>query len=95
MGTDPSQRYLLLSYGGEIISIPPDIASATVGNPFTSLSAAQRPGHVQVSQPLEVVYSMVPLNDSVQSIPLYVIRFSTPIYDAQGVFQGMLILSLT
>ena len=44
MGTDPSQRYLLLSYGGEIISIPPDIASATVGNPFTSLSAAQRPG---------------------------------------------------
>lgn len=94
MGTDPSQRYLLLSYGGEIISIPPDIASATVGNPFTSLSAAQRPGHVQISQPLEVVYSMVPLNDSVQSIPLYVIRFSTPIYDAQGVFQGMLILSL-
>ena len=94
MGTDPSQRYLLLSYGGEIISIPPDIASATVGNPFTSLSAAQRPGHVQVSQPLEVVYSMVPLNASVQSIPLYVIRFSTPIYDAQGVFQGMLILSL-
>ena len=94
MGTDPSQRYLRLSYGGEIISIPPDIASATVGNPFTSLSAAQRPGHVQVSQPLEVVYSMVPLNDSVQSIPLYVIRFSTPIYDSQGVFQGMLILSL-
>lgn len=94
MGTDPSQRYLLLSYGGEIISIPPDIASATVGNPFTSLSAAQRPGHVQISQPLEVVYSMVPLNDSVQSIPLYVIRFSTPIYDSQGVFQGMLILSL-
>ncbi|WP_304044905.1 sigma 54-interacting transcriptional regulator [Desulfovibrio piger] len=94
VGTDPSQRYLLLSYGGEIISIPPDIASATVGNPFTSLSAAQRPGHVQVSQPLEVVYSMVPLNDSVQSIPLYVIRFSTPIYDSQGVFQGMLILSL-
>jgi len=94
MGTDPSQRYLLLSYGGEIISFPPDIASATVGNPFTSLSAAQRPGHVQVSQPLEVVYSMVPLNDSVQSIPLYVIRFSTPIYDSQGVFQGMLILSL-
>ena len=94
MGTDPSQRYLLLSYGGEIISIPPDIASATVGNPFTSLSAAQRPGHVQVSQPLEVVYSMVPLNDSVQSIPLYVIRFSTPIYDSQGPFQGMLILSL-
>ena len=94
MGTDPSQRYLLLSYGGEIISIPPDIASATVGNPFTSLSAAQRPGHVQISQPLEVVYSMVPLNDSVQSIPLYVIRFSTPIYDSQGVFQGMLTLSL-
>ena len=94
MSTDPSQRYLLLSYGGEIISIPPDIASATVGNPFPSLSAAQRPGHVQVSQPLEVVYSMVPLNDSVQSIPLYVIRFSTPIYDSQGVFQGMLILSL-
>ena len=94
MGTDPSQRYLLLSYGGEIISIPPDIASATVGNPFTSLGAAQRPGHVQISQPLEVVYSMVPLNDSVQSIPLYVIRFSTPIYDSRGVFQGMLILSL-
>lgn len=94
MGLTLEKRYLLLNYGGEIIAVPPQAALDTSASPFHTLSAEQRPGHVNVSQPLEVVYPMVPVNGSLQSLPLYVIRFSTPVYDAEGRFQGILILSL-
>lgn len=94
MGLSHEKRFLLLNYGGEIIAIPPQAALDTSASPFHSLSAGQRPGHVNVSQPLEVIYPMVPVNGSLQSLPLYVIRFSTPIYDGEGNFQGILVLSL-
>lgn len=94
MGVGLENRFLLLNYGGEIIAIPPQAALDTPASPFHTLSAGQRPGHVNVSPPLEVVYPMVPVNGSLQSLPLYVIRFSTPIYDSEGEFQGILVLSL-
>ncbi|MGE9985838.1 sigma 54-interacting transcriptional regulator [Desulfovibrio sp. SGI.169] len=94
MGLSPESRYLLLSYGGEIISVPPRIALDAPAGPFHNISPGQRPGHVNVSQPQEVVYSMVPIDKSLQSLSFYVLRFSTPIYDAAGNFQGILILSL-
>lgn len=36
----------------------------------------------------------MPIDKSLQSLAFYVLRFSTPIYDAAGNFQGILILSL-
>ncbi|MCD7984268.1 MAG: sigma 54-interacting transcriptional regulator [Desulfovibrio sp.] len=94
MGLTPENRYLLLNYGGEIIAVPPHVALDAPAGPFHNISPGQRPGHVNVSQPLEVVYSMVPIDKSLQSLAFYVLRFSTPIYDATGNFQGILILSL-
>ena len=94
MGLTPENRYLLLNYGGEIIAVPPHVALDAPAGPFHNISPGQRPGHVNVSQPLEVVYSMVPIDKSLQSLAFYVLRFSTPIYDAAGNFQGILILSL-
>ncbi len=94
MGLTPENRYLLLNYGGEIIAVPPHVALDAPAGPFRNISPGQRPGHVNVSQPLEVVYSMVPIDKSLQSLAFYVLRFSTPIYDAAGNFQGILILSL-
>lgn len=94
MGLTPENRYLLLSYGGEIIAVPPHVALDAPAGPFHNISPGQRPGHVNVSQPLEVVYSMVPIDKSLQSLSFYVLRFSTPIYDAAGNFQGILVLSL-
>ncbi len=94
MGLTPENRYLLLNYGGEIIAVPPHVALDAPASPFHNISPGQRPGHVNVSQPLEGVYSMVPIDKSLQSLAFYVLRFSTPIYDAAGNFQGILILSL-
>lgn len=94
MGLTPENRYLLLNYGGEIIAVPPHVALDAPAGPFHNISPGQRPGHVNVSQPLEGVYSMVPINKSLHSLAFYVLRFSTPIYDAAGNFQGILILSL-
>ena len=94
MGLTPENRYLLLNYGGEIIAVPPHVALDAPAGPFHSISPGQKPGNVSVSQPLEVTYSMVPIDKSLQSLAFYVLRFSTPIYDAAGNFQGILILSL-
>lgn len=94
MGLTPENRYLLLNYGGEIIAVPPHVALDAPAGPFHNISPGQKPGNVNVGQPLEVTYSMVPIDKSLQSLAFYVLRFSTPIYDAAGNFQGILILSL-
>ena len=39
-------------------------------------------------------YSMVPVKGGTQNISLYVLRFSTPVQDADGAFLGYLMLSL-
>lgn len=94
LGIAPENRFLLLNYGGEVVRVPPEVAREARHNPFQSFTVERRPGYVVVSQPLEVVYSMVPVHGVVQSLPLYVLRMATPVYDAEGTFLGMLILSL-
>lgn len=94
VGLMPEDRYLLLNYGGEIISVPLHVALDSPSGPFHSLKADQQPGHVNVGQPLEAFYSLVPVNKVLQSLSLYVLRFSTPIHDANGIFRGYLLLSL-
>lgn len=94
LGIAPENRFLLLNYGGEVVRVPPEVAREARHNPFQSFAVERRPGYVVVSQPLEVVYSMVPVHGVVQSLPLYVLRMATPVYDAEGIFLGMLILSL-
>lgn len=94
VGLMPEDRYLLLNYGGEIINVPLHVALDSPSGPFHSLRADQQPGHVNVGQPLEAFYSLVPVNKVLQSLSLYVLRFSTPIHDANGIFRGYLLLSL-
>lgn len=74
--------------------MPPHVALDAPAGPFHNISPGQKSGNVNVGQPLEVTYSMVPIDKSLQSLAFYVLRFSTPIYDAAGNFQGILILSL-
>ena len=93
-GVAPDDRYLLLNFGGDIINVPLRQAQTSPTGPFHAISGEQRPGHVNVAQPVEAAYSMVPVNGSARNITLCVLRFSTPVYDADGSFRGYLMLSL-
>lgn len=93
LGVTPENRFLLLNYGGEVINIPMQVARDTRANPFKSFAVERRPGYVVVGQPLEVTYSLVPLDGVVQSLTIHVLRMTTPVYE-DGVFVGLLILSL-
>lgn len=93
LGVSPENRFLLLNYGGEIFSVPNEVAREARLSPFQKFVAERRAGHVVLSEPLEVVYPMLPIEGLVQSLSLFVMRLSTPVYDAEGTFQGVLILS--
>ena len=93
-GLAPDNRYLLVNTGGDIISVPMQQALASPTGPFHSIAGEHRSGHVSVAQPVEVTYSMVPVRGSNQNITLHVLRFSTPVHDADGAFSGYLMLSL-
>ncbi len=94
MGLTPESRYVLLNHEGAVISVPPQAALASPTGPFHHMCGEQRPGYVSVGQPLEAVYPLVPVGNALQTVTLYVLRFSTPVYDAQGHFAGCLLLSL-
>lgn len=93
MGVEPESRYLCISYEGKIIAVPEGVFMNASGSPFKSMGSRQKAGHVSIGQPEEVVYSLVPVNDSLQSLTFQVVRLSTPVY-VEGKFQGVLCLSL-
>lgn len=94
VGLTPESRYLLLNHEGRIINIPMQVALDSPASPFHNLGGDQRPGYVNVGQPMEAVYAMVPVNKSLQSVSLHVLRFFTAVHDKNGNFQGYLLLSL-
>ena len=94
VGLTPESRYLLLNHEGRIINIPMQVALDSPASPFHNLGGEQRPGYVNVGQPMEAVYSMVPVDRSLQNVSLHVLRFFTALHDKNGNFQGYLLLSL-
>ena len=93
-GLTPDKRYLLVNSDGEIVNVPMRQALASPTGPFHGIAGEHRIGHVSVAQPVEVTYSMVPVKGGTQNISLHVLRFSTPVQDADGSFVGYLMLSL-
>ncbi len=93
-GLTPDKRYLLVNSDGEVVNVPMRQALASPTGPFHGIAAEHRIGHVSVAQPVEVTYSMVPVKSGNQNISLQVLRFATPVQDADGVFLGYLMLSL-
>lgn len=94
LGVSPENRFLLLNYGGEVVAVPDNVARESRLSPFQSFAVERRPGHVVLSDPMEVVYPMVPVHGVVQSLSLHVMRMTTPVYGTEGSFLGLLILSL-
>lgn len=94
VGLAPENRYLLLNHESQVIRVPMHVALDSPSSPFHNISGEQRPGYVNVGQPMEAVYSMVPVNKSLQSLSLHVLRFFTAVHDKEGNFNGYLLLSL-
>ncbi|MDO5484240.1 MAG: sigma 54-interacting transcriptional regulator, partial [Desulfovibrionaceae bacterium] len=94
MALEPENRYLYIIHDGKVIEVPDSVFRGTPASPFHSVSSGQKAGQVSISQPQEVVYPLLSINDSPQSVTLHVVRLSTPVYDAQGTFRGVLCLSL-
>ena len=93
-GLEPEDRFLLLIHDNEVIRVPDKVAASALASPFHIAVPNPQVGQVSISQPQEVVYSLMPINKSVQSVTLQVIRLSTPVFDMSGRFQGLLCLSL-
>ncbi|MBQ9405423.1 MAG: sigma 54-interacting transcriptional regulator [Desulfovibrio sp.] len=93
-GVAPENRYLLLNVEDEVVTVPLQQALASPTGPFHSFSANLQPGHVSVSQPLEVLYSMVQVQGKAQNVTIHVLRFTTPVFASNGDLQGYLMLSL-
>lgn len=94
MGIDPVDRYLFVYYNDEIVSVPPASARDVAFGPFQGLFRKQDKGHVNVSQPLEVSYPLVPIGGAPQTVAFHGLRFSTPIYGEDNIFLGILSVCL-
>ena len=93
MGLEPEDRYLYIIHNKEVIGVPERVFMSAPASPFHMISQEQKAGQVNISQPQEVVYSLLPVNKGLQSVTLQVIRLSTPVF-ADGRQQGVLTLSL-
>ena len=93
-GLAPENRYLLLNVDDDVVNVPLQQALASPTGPFHALAGIRESDKVNVSQPQEVLYSMVPVQGTAQNITIYVLRFTTPVYDNDGRFSGYLMLSL-
>ncbi len=94
IGRDPDNRFVLINNDGDIESLPRSVVKDARNNPFERLSDVRQPGNVSIAEPTQVTYSMVPVGSTVQNLSFAVMRFSTPVYDYQGDFIGILLLSL-
>ncbi len=91
----PENSFLLLNVEDDVVHVPLQQAMASPTGPFHASSAEKLlPGQVNVSQPMEALYSMVPVQGTAQNITVYVLRFTTPVFDTKGIFNGYLMLSL-
>lgn len=94
MGINPADRYLFVYYNDEIVPVSPVSARDVAFGPFQARFQKQDKGHVNVSQPLEVSYPLVTIDGAPQTVAFHGLRFSTPIYDEQGIFCGILSVCL-
>jgi len=95
-GQTAQERFVLVNTGSEIISVPLD---QTLGTKFGIFStrdhlAGKPAGHIQISEPTEVVYPSVHVQGTMSALSMHVIRLATPVYDANAAYKGQLTLSV-
>lgn len=86
--------FLLINHAGEVVNVPSTMAREAIGSPFNMGEVRHTANQVHMGQPLEVIYPPLPFKGAMQSPRLHIVRFSTPIFNEQNQYQGLLILSL-
>ncbi|NLY41612.1 MAG: sigma-54-dependent Fis family transcriptional regulator [Desulfovibrionales bacterium] len=92
----PARNFVLLNTGEHIWQLPDDQASASKFGVFSRQEndEAGQSNFVQIEQPVQVYYSSVPHNESMQNLEISVIRLTTRAYDALGRSAGIVTLSV-
>jgi len=54
----------------------------------------RKPGQVQISDPIEVTYSTVPVQGAINAFNIHVIRMTSDVYDENNQYKGQLTLSV-
>lgn len=95
-GSTGNDRFALINTGHGVVSIPPEAALAARNGPFSRqpVAANDSPDQVHISQPVEIIYPSVPLKGTMQTLPLHVIRLTTPVFNDDGSLRGYLLLSM-
>lgn len=94
IGLAPQRSYLLLNHGGETISLDPRLAMDAVSGQFAQPVSQKPRGHVSVGRPVEITYQLAAAGPAASSLAYSALRFSTPVYDDDERFIGVLGLSL-
>jgi len=95
-GQTAEERFVLVNTGSAVVSVPLDqILGAKFGIFSSSDQLAGKPaGHIQISDPMEVVYPSVHVQGAMSALSMHVIRLATPVYDANKTYRGQLTLSV-
>ncbi|MDR2551131.1 MAG: sigma 54-interacting transcriptional regulator [Desulfobulbus sp.] len=95
-GLAADEHFVLLNTGTEVVNVPIDQAMGGKFGIFLSQSnmSGRQPGQVQISDPLEVVYTSVPVHGATNAFNIYVIRLTTGVYGENNQYKGQLTLSV-
>ena len=95
-GQTAEERFVIVNTGKEVVSVPLDQALGTKFGIFANRDQLndKSAGYIQISDPMEVVYPSVPVQGAVHAVTIHVIRLATPVYGADKVYKGQLILSV-
>jgi two-component system, NtrC family, response regulator HydG len=85
-GQTVEERFVLVNSGSVVVSVPLDQILGAKFGIFSSSDqlAAKKPGHIQISDPMEVVYPSVHVQGAMGALSMHVIRLSTPVYDTNA-----------
>lgn len=95
-GLAADERFVLLNTGAEVVNVPIDQA---MGGRFGIFSSQDQmmgkpPGHMQIGDPIEVVYPSVLARGAMNALNIYVIRLTAPVYGDNNQYKGQLTLSV-
>ncbi len=95
-GLTAKERFILVNTGATVVSVPLDQAQGAKFGIFSSRDqlAGKPAGYVQISEPMEAAYPSVHVQGAMGALSMHVIRLTTPVYDGNETYQGLLTLSL-
>ena len=95
-GQTAAERFVLVNTGDAVVSVPLD---QILGAKFSIFSggdqaAGKGAGHIQIGDPMEVVYPSVHVQGTLSALSMHVIRLTAPVRDGDKAMKGQLTLSI-